>query len=160
MNDLSSCAKRVTHYRQVLASRRVKRLKTNHDFVIHSHDFVTNSWSNQNVIRSWIKRYLSDEVCNRGLVSFNLSIVRYAVHIETRKVATMVDTRPVIPLTNAQLLLVATRSLVGWGVILTGALLPMTLLSVNPIISIFSVSHTVSDSHGLSLIHISEPTRP
>ena len=60
----------------------------------------------------------------------------------------MVDTRPVIPLTNAQLLLVATRSLVGWGVILTGALLPMTLLSVNPIISIFSVSHTVSDSHG------------
>lgn len=60
----------------------------------------------------------------------------------------MVDTRPVIPLTNAQLLMVATRSLLGWGVLLVGALIPTMLLSTNSVIKVFSASHEINQSHG------------
>jgi len=60
----------------------------------------------------------------------------------------MVDTRPAVPLTNAQLLVVATRNLLGWGLFLVGALTPVMLLSTNPIINAFSASHANDEVHG------------
>lgn len=58
------------------------------------------------------------------------------------------DTRPVVPLTNAQLLVAATRSLVGWAVLLIGALLPVMFLSATSVIDEFSASHSPTEAHG------------